>query len=137
MRRYGLGCILLVAMGAWGGCANGKAGSGVCITAEPARVLRHVVLVAFKEGTTPEQVREIEAAFSELPATIEAIQYFEWGRDVSVEDRADGFTHCFFVTFKDEAGRDVYLPHPAHQAFVEIAGPHIEKVLVVDYWAQH
>jgi hypothetical protein len=36
----------------------------------------------------------------------------------------------------DPKDREIYLPHPDHKAFVEIAGPHIDKVLVLDYWAQ-
>ena len=46
----------------------------------------------------------------------------------------DGLTHCFLLTFKDEAGRAVYLPHEAHKAFGEMLGPHLEKAFVVDYW---
>jgi hypothetical protein len=38
------------------------------------------------------------------------------------------------VTFADEAGRDRYLPHPAHKDFVKLLGGKIEKVLVVDFW---
>ena len=61
---------------------------------------------------------------------------FEWGTDVSVEGKQEEFTHCFFVTFKSEADRDAYLPHPAHTAFGATLRPHLDKVLVVDYWAQ-
>ncbi|HXF60142.1 MAG TPA: Dabb family protein [Caldilineaceae bacterium] len=100
------------------------------------RVLRHVVLFAFKPSATAEQVREIEAAFAALPEQIDAILDFEWGTNVSIEGKADGFTHCFFVTFRDEAGRAIYLPHPAHQAFGAKLRPHLEKVLVIDYWAE-
>jgi hypothetical protein len=28
------------------------------------------------------------------------------------------------------------LPHPAHQAFVEVLKPHLDKVLVLDYWSK-
>jgi hypothetical protein len=101
---------------------------------EPCRVLRHVVLFKFKDGTKPEDVRRIETAFAALPGKIDAIHDFEWGTDVSVEDRAQGFTHCFVVTFASEADRAKYLPHPAHAEFGSIVGPHLEKVLVVDYW---
>jgi hypothetical protein len=99
-------------------------------------VLRHVVLFKFKEGTTTTQVSAIEEAFRALPGKIDAIRDFEWGTDVSVEGRADGFTHCFFVTFKSAEDRDAYLPHPDHKAFGAILRPHLDKVLVVDYWAQ-
>jgi len=100
------------------------------------RVLRHVVLFKFKEGTTGEQVQQIEAAFRALPGKINAIHDFEWGTDVSVEGIADGFTHCFFVTFASEADRDAYLPHPAHRAFGAGLRPYLAKVLVFDYWTQ-
>lgn len=100
------------------------------------KTLRHVVLFKFKEGTTDAEIKEIENAFKGLKEKIDVIKDFEWGTDVSVENKSEGFTHCFFVTFADEAGREVYLPHPDHKAFGQIAGPHIEKVLVFDYWVK-
>ncbi|MBT29674.1 MAG: hypothetical protein CMO01_08420 [Thalassobius sp.] len=101
------------------------------------KMLRHVVLFKFKEGTTDAEVKEIEEAFKGLKEKIDVIKDFEWGTDVSVENKSEGFTHCFFVTFADEAGREVYLPHPDHKAFGQVAGPHIEKVLVFDYWVKN
>ena len=65
-----------------------------------------------KEGTTSEQLRQVEEAFAALPKKIDTIVDFEWGTDVGVENLNDGFTHCFFVTFADEMGRAKYLPHP-------------------------
>jgi stress responsive alpha/beta barrel protein len=100
------------------------------------KVLRHVVMFEFKPGTTAEQVAEIEAAFVALKAKIPVVQALEWGTDVSVEGKAHGFSHCFFLTFKDEADRAVYLPHPEHKAFGELLHPHLEEVLVFDYWVQ-
>jgi hypothetical protein len=100
------------------------------------KLLRHVVLFKFKEGTSKEQVKQIEDAFRDLPSKIDAIRDFEWGTDVSPEGKSKGFTHCFFVTFADEKGRDAYLPHAAHKDFVKIVGPHVEDVCVVDYWTQ-
>ena len=98
--------------------------------------LRHVVLFKFKEGTTPEKIAEIEKAFAALPAKIPAIIDFEWGTNNSPEGHDQGYTHCFLVTFKDAAGREVYLPHPAHKEFVALAGPHFDAVHVVDYIAK-
>lgn len=102
--------------------------------AEPGRKLRHVVLFTFKDTSTPDDVARIVAAFRGLPAKIREIDGFEWGTDVSPEGKAQGFTHCFLVTFRTEADRDAYLPHPAHKEFVSIVGPHVDKVCVVDFW---
>ena len=104
--------------------------------ATPDRVLRHVVLFQFKDSSTAADVETIVKAFRGLPARIPQIKSFEWGTDVSPEGLAQGFTHCFLVTFASEADRDAYLPHPAHKEFVSIVGPHVEKVCVVDFWGQ-
>ena len=99
------------------------------------KLLRHVVLFGFKDGTSPEQIEAIEQTFVALPDKIDLIRDFEWGTDVSVEGLSQGHTHCFFVTFLSEVDRDAYLPHPAHKAFVELIQPHLAQVTVVDYWA--
>ena len=99
-------------------------------------VLRHVVLFKFKEGTTSNQLNSYETAFGALKNKIPEIVSFEWGLNNSPEGLEKGFTHCFFVTFASEADRDIYLPHPDHQAFVSLIGPSVEDVLVVDYWTR-
>ncbi len=96
---------------------------------------RHVVLFKFKDTATPEQVQSIEKAFAELAGKIDTVKAFEWGTNVSPEGHNDGFTHCFFVTFADKAGLEVYLPHADHQAFVAKLKPILDKVCVVDYVA--
>ena len=98
--------------------------------------LRHIVLFKFKDGTTPQQIKAIEEAFCALPTKIPEIVDLEWGTNVSEENKSDGFTHCFFVTFHDKAGRAAYLPHPAHKEFGKLLGPYLDKVLVIDYVAK-
>lgn len=103
----------------------------------PAHVLRHVVLLRFKDEATPAEIRQVESAFAALPSKVDAIYDLEWGTDVSVENLQDGFTHCFIVSFLSEADRAKYLPHPAHKEFGQILGPHLDKVLVVDFWTKN
>jgi len=98
--------------------------------------LRHLVLFKFKDDAKSEAVDAVVEAFAALPSKIDTITEFETGTDVSVEMKADGFTHGFLVTFADEKGREIYLPHPAHQEFVKLVGPVIDKVLVFDYWTK-
>ena len=106
------------------------------VTTEPQRLLRHVVLVKFKDGSTPEQIRELETAFAGLKTQLpELIRDFEFGVNNSPEALSEGLTHCFFLSFASEKDRDTYLPHPAHQAFVEqYAKKYVDKAVVVDYW---
>ena len=97
---------------------------------------RHVVLFKFKDNAAPADVKKIEDAFIALEARIPQIQEFEWGTNVSPEGLANGFTHCFLVTFKSKADLEIYLPHPDHKAFVALLGPVLDKVLVFDYVAK-
>ena len=115
--------------------AAGCSSTGDCCGGgQPARgVVRHVVLFKFKDGASVEQVKAVEEKFRALKSKIPQIQDLEWGTNVSPENHAQGFSHCFFLTFKDAAARDAYLPHPAHKEFGASLGPVLDKVLVVDY----
>jgi hypothetical protein len=99
------------------------------------RMLRHVVLFKFKDSSSKEDVQKVVDAFRSLKTSIPQVADFEFGTDNSPEGLANGFTHCFLITFKSEADRDVYLPHPKHKEFVDILKPHLDKVQVIDYWA--
>jgi hypothetical protein len=99
-------------------------------------VLRHVVLFKFKVGTSVSEIKQVEDAFSALPSKIPQIMAYEWGMNNSPEGLEKGFTHCFFLTFKSEGDRALYLPHPDHKAFGQLLTPYLEDVLVIDYWTQ-
>jgi hypothetical protein len=101
----------------------------------PGKVLRHIVMYKFKDDQTAADVQQVVDAFNGLPKQIDAIIGYEAGTNVSPEGKSEGFTHVFAVTFRNEAGRDAYLKHPAHDAYVEVVRNRREKVIVFDYWA--
>jgi hypothetical protein len=132
MKRLSLCVLLAVAGGIVAAALAGDSGAKDSTHGK----LRHVVLFKFKDGTTPEQIKTIEDAFRALPKKIPTIVGFEWGTNNSPENLSQGFTHCFFLSFNDAAGRSVYLPHPAHKGFGKLLHPHLDKVLVIDYVAK-
>lgn len=99
-------------------------------------LLRHIVMFKFKDDASKADIEKVENAFKDLPNHISEVKDFEWGMNNSPEELEQGFTHCFFVSFENEAGRAVYLPHPKHLEFVEILKPTLDKVLVFDYLAK-
>lgn len=103
---------------------------------ENPRMLRHVVMFGWKEGTDPAIVKKIVTAFRELPSKISQINGFEWGTNNSKEGLTQGLTHCFFLSFKSEEDRDAYLIHPDHKAFVALLKPAPDKITVLDYWTE-
>ena len=100
------------------------------------KVLRHAVFFKFKPTATREDIDRVVEAFRALPAKIKEIREFQSGENISRFERDDRFTHCFLLTFADEAGRAAYLPHPDHKAFGSALGPHLAGVFVIDYWGQ-
>jgi quinol monooxygenase YgiN len=106
------------------------------MTANSPTALHHVVLFAFKDDASFEQIDAIVTGFSELPRAIPGILSYEWGTNVSPEGLNDGFTHCFTLTFASNEDRDIYLDHPAHMAFVATLKTCLARSLVVDYWAR-
>ncbi|MDZ4859846.1 MAG: Dabb family protein [Candidatus Hydrogenedentes bacterium] len=96
-------------------------------------ILRHVVFFKFKDGSSDADIQQVQTAFLDLKNGIDTVRHIEAGTNVSVENLSEGFTHCFIVTFDNAAGRDTYLTHPVHDEFVKLAGPHLDKVCVIDF----
>jgi hypothetical protein len=101
-----------------------------------AEALRHVVFLKFKPEVGGAAVREVLQAFQGLGKRIEQIAAIESGVNNSPEGLSDGLTHAFTLTFRSATDRDLYLHHPHHQEFVQLALPALERVCVLDYWAQ-
>ncbi|MDA1229400.1 MAG: Dabb family protein [Planctomycetota bacterium] len=98
-------------------------------------VLRHVVIFKFKPEVTAAQLDEVNRAFQNLKIAIPQIQDFERGLNNSPEEKNQGFTHGYLLTFASEADRDAYLPHPDHKKFGALLGGKLDDVFVFDYWA--
>ena len=100
------------------------------------KVLRHVVTFQFKEEVTAARRDQAIKDFVALKNEIPGILRFEGGQDISVEGLSKGFTHCFIITFENEAARDAYIPHPAHKKLVEKNKPLMQDLVVVDVWGE-
>lgn len=96
-------------------------------------MIRHVVLLKFKEDVPADRLSDLERGFVALSERIEIVRQVEWGVNASREGLDKGFTHCFVLSFDNEADRDAYLPHPEHQAFVGRLQPWLADVLVLDF----
>lgn len=79
-------------------------------------MIRHFVAVRFKDSVTPETKA---ALFGELDALRQHVEFIDFhaGPNISPETPVvHGFLDAFWFDFADEAARDAYLIHPAHQA---------------------
>jgi hypothetical protein len=94
--------------------------------------VQHVVAMSFKPETSQSQVDAFFSDAARMAVEIPGIQLFLHGPNISPEGLGKGLTHAFIMTFESAAARDVYLPHPLHEAFKAKHLVHVEDVLVID-----
>ncbi|POO02080.1 Stress responsive alpha-beta barrel [Trema orientale] len=100
---------------------------------EAKGVVKHVLIAKFKEGTTEDQIDHLIKSFASIVDLIEPLKAFHWGKDVSIENLHQGFTHIFECTFESIEGVSEYMVHPSHIEFANLFLPQLEKFIVVDY----
>jgi hypothetical protein len=124
MVRTAMAAVASILMAGCACCGSGAGGQGK---------VEHMVLLRFKDGTTPQERDQVMAAFRKLPSSIPGIVRFEDGPNISNEKLDKGYTQGVIVTFRDKASRDAYITHAQHEAFKTLALPHIADVCVVDF----
>lgn len=103
--------------------------------AEQQFFLRHFVALEFKEGTSAEEIAEIDKTAFALKGKIKEIVSVEGGANLSADflKSKKGFSDGFTFTFKSAADRDAYLIHPEHRALLALAMPHLQNKFAFDY----
>ncbi|MEX2424423.1 MAG: Dabb family protein [Acidimicrobiia bacterium] len=89
------------------------------------------MLLAWKDGTTSDQISAIEAALARMPEVMPFIRRYEMGSDLGI-----GGSHDFAIVadFDNEADYRVYAEHPDHQAVLtDLLGPVVESKARVQY----
>lgn len=79
-------------------------------------MIRHIVALRFKAGTTAQAKAALYTGLAGLSGHIDGILDFQSSANVTVEPLSRGFDDLFWFDFHDAAVRDAYLVHPAHQA---------------------
>jgi UDP-N-acetyl-D-mannosaminuronate dehydrogenase len=95
--------------------------------------VKHIVLLKFKDGTTEEQTSKFFDDLLDLSESISGIDDYVSGFNNSPEERAQGLTHGFIMTFADAAARDAYVVHPDHEKFKNAALEMVEDVVIFDF----
>ena len=94
-------------------------------------MIRHVVLLAWKEGTTPDQISAVASALAQMPAVMPFIRRYEMGPDLGISSSHD---FAIVADFDDESGYRAYAEHPDHQAVLtNLLGPVVESKARVQY----
>ncbi|KAL4585781.1 hypothetical protein LXL04_010407 [Taraxacum kok-saghyz] len=95
--------------------------------------VKHILLAKFKDEISQEQIDHLIKGYANLVNHVEPMKSFRWGKDVSIENLHQGFTHVFESTFETTEGIATYISHPAHVEFANGFLAVLDKVLVIDY----
>jgi hypothetical protein len=95
-------------------------------------MLRHVVLFRWTDDTTTDDVEQIRAGLSSLPAVIPQIRSYTHGPDLRVGEST--WDYGIVAEFDDPAAWEAYDVHPEHSRVrAEIIRPHIAERATVRF----
>lgn len=79
-------------------------------------MIRHIVLIRFRDDVSEEHKREIYGDLRALVGQIDGLIAATFGANVSPEGLSKGFRDGFIMDLRDAESRDRYLADPRHQA---------------------
>ncbi|KAI1184771.1 hypothetical protein F5B17DRAFT_410760 [Nemania serpens] len=101
----------------------------------------HMLMLKFKDEIPPEEVKAACDEILELPTKCmhpttksHYVKTLGGGRDHSIENHTNGFTHCFLSVFESKEDRNYYAESdPAHLGIVDTLVPRLDKIQVLDF----
>jgi hypothetical protein len=94
-------------------------------------MIKHVVFMKFKAGTTENDILEIEKGLAELPGIIPEIKEYQFGRDIVRSERSHDF--ALISAFDDLEAMKRYQVHPNHIPVISKVKEVAEAILAVDF----
>jgi hypothetical protein len=94
-------------------------------------MIKHVVLMKFKENIEEDAIVDIEKTLNVLPNRIPEIESYEFGRDIVKSERSYDF--ALVSAFDDLDALDRYRVHPDHQVVVKKLSAACASILAVDF----
>jgi hypothetical protein len=95
-------------------------------------VIQHFVFFKFKPGVSQAAVDQHLRMFAGLPGQITQISGYTAGLVRQEGEGPSAYDVAHYVTFASWEDLEIYLPHPAHQAFIAANRENWERVQVLD-----
>ena len=95
--------------------------------------IRHLVLLKFKKGTTPEQIARIDTLVWNLEKEIKVVHHLEWGKSLEMSNETEEYDYCLSIIFRSKTDMTLYDQHPAHQRLKAAIIPIASKIIRFNY----
>lgn len=95
-------------------------------------MIKHIVLLTWKEGVSQEQIESVTSAFSSLRSEISEIVSYSFGKDAGIyRGNAD---YALVAEFGSEEALRAYVVHPSHQKLMSnVTGPIMESFQSIQF----
>ncbi len=90
----------------------------------------HIVMMAFHQAVSPELRQRMEQCFNTIRTQCQGVLRFELVDNQS-HTSAD-YTHALLSVFTSEQALQDYREGAAHAQMLEVLGPHIARIVVLD-----
>ena len=94
-------------------------------------MVKHLVLLKFKDGVTEDEISRLEAMLSKLPDVISEIREYQFGRDIVRSERSYDFG--LSSSFDDLAALERYQKHPEHVKVLQLVKEITSNVITTDF----
>lgn len=94
-------------------------------------MLRHFVLLKYREGTPEQHISAFCDKMLALPARIDEVEHLEVGRDELHDARS--WDLILVMRFRSVAALRAYQQHPEHRAVMQWNDPSVAQIASVDY----
>ena len=98
-------------------------------------LLKHIVVVTFKQGTTDDQISAVDHSFSNLAVKLKMVKGYEWGIGTDDHDTVH-IKHVYITAFENKAEEAKYGASPEHQAHIRLGADYIESVSATDFYVE-
>lgn len=95
-------------------------------------MVRHILLLAPRPETTPEEIATIRVLIEALPSQVPGLRDAFWGENFAAPERRENLTHGFSMDFDSREALAAYAPHPAHQPVAARVRAAFERIVVLD-----
>lgn len=96
-------------------------------------MVRHILLLAPRPETTPDQIAAIQRLIEGLVGKIPGLVNAHWGENFAAPERRENLTHGFTMDFDSRESLSAYAPHPEHVPVAAQVRAAFERIVVLDF----
>lgn len=96
-------------------------------------MIRHVLLLQPRSGTTPASIEAARSSLAGLVGVIHGLLDFHWGENFAPGERQDGYAFGFSMDFLDRQALVAYGPHPEHKNAAAKVREAFDRIAVFDF----